>query len=396
MQESKDIVIIGGGVIGSACAYFLTASPDFTGTVTVIERDSTYQNSTTARSVGGIRQQFSTPENIHMSQFAMAFLRASDTALAVEGESPDLPFVANGYLLLATEQGASVLAGNVSVQNREGAETRMLSPDDIRKQFPWLNVDDIAAASFGGANEGWTDPYALMQAFRRKARRLGAVYREDTVTNLTRQGSVISAVALASGETISCGVVVNAAGPYAGEIARMAGLPLPVFPRKRFVFVFDCRDAANMQMGNCPLTVDPSGAYFRPEGQTFICGKSPDPADDPDCTDLEVDHRYFDDHLWPILAHRVPVFEAIKVTNAWAGLYAYNALDQNAIVGSHAEVTNLIFANGFSGHGLQQSPAVGRAVSELAIFGEFRTLDLSRFGMDRVINDIPLSEINVI
>ncbi len=177
MQESKDIVIIGGGVIGSACAYFLTASPDFTGTVTVIERDSTYQNSTTARSVGGIRQQFSTPENIHMSQFAMAFLRASDTALAVEGESPDLPFVANGYLLLATEQGASVLAGNVSVQNREGAETRMLSPDDIRKQFPWLNVDDIAAASFGGANEGWTDPYALMQAVRLTARRLGACYR---------------------------------------------------------------------------------------------------------------------------------------------------------------------------------------------------------------------------
>ena len=392
MQKTRDIVIIGGGVIGSACAYFLTSSPDFPGTVTVIERDSSYTNSTTARSVGGIRQQFSTPENIRMSQFALTFLRTSDTTLAVDGAEPGLPFVANGYLLLATEPGAAVLAGNVAIQQREGAETRLMSPGDLRQQFPWLTVDDIAAGSFGGANEGWTDPYALMQAFRRKARHLGARYREDTVTDLKRDGGAITSVGLASGGALSCGAVVNAAGSAAGDIARMAGLEIPVRPRKRFVFVFDCREAPE----NCPLTVDPSGVYFRPEGQTFICGKSPDPASDPDCTDLEVDHDYFDEHLWPALAHRVPAFEAVKVLNAWAGLYAYNTLDQNAIVGFHPDVSNLIFVNGFSGHGLQQSPAMGRAVSELVTFGEFRTLDLSRFGMARIVDGAPLAEINVI
>mgnify|MGYP002630544807 CR=1 FL=1 len=392
MQDSQDIIIVGGGVIGSACAYFLMSSTDFSGTVTVIEPDSTYQNSTTARSVGGIRQQFSTPENIRMSQFALEFLRDSEISLAVDGLTPDLPFVANGYLLLATEPGAAVLESNIAIQKLEGAETRMLSPDDLHRQFPWLNVDDIAAGSFGGANEGWTDPYALMQAFKRKARHLGATYREDSVADLTREGNAVVAITLASGEILSCGTVVNAAGSHAGNIARMAGLTIPVHPRKRFVFVFDCRDAPQ----NCPLTVDPCGAYFRPEGQTFICGKSPDPEDDPDCTDLEVDHGFFDEHLWPVLAHRVPAFEAIKVVNAWAGLYAYNTLDQNAIVGTHPDVTNLIFANGFSGHGLQQSPAIGRAVSELAIFGEFRALDLSRFGMQRVLDRKPLAEINVI
>ncbi len=391
MPETCDIVIVGGGVIGSACAYFLTSSPDFSGTVTVIERDTTYQNSSTARSAGGIRQQFSTPENIRMSQFAMEFLKRSNTALAVDGENPDLPFVANGYLLLATEQGAAVLADNVTIQHREGAQTRMLSLEDLHQQFPWLNIDDVAAGSFGDT-EGWTDPYALMQAFRRKARQLGAIYREDTVTGLTREGAQITDVILASGDRLSCGAIVNAAGPYANDIARMAGLMMPVFPRKRFVFVFDCRDGPL----NCPLTVDPSGTYFRPEGQTFICGRSPDTSTDVDCTDLDVDHGFFDEHIWPVLAHRVPAFEAIKVVNAWAGLYAYNTLDQNAIIGAHPDVRNLIFANGFSGHGLQQSPAIGRAISELATSGTFQTLDLSRFGMDRVIDNAPLSETNII
>ena len=391
MPETCDIVIVGGGVIGSACAYFLTSSPAFSGTVTVIEQDTTYQNSSTARSAGGIRQQFSTPENIRMSQFAMEFLKRSNTALAVDGEAPDLPFVANGYLLLATEQGVPVLADNVTIQHREGAQTHMLSPADLRQKFPWLNINDIAAGSFG-STEGWTDPYALMQAFRRKARQLGAIYREDTVTDLTREGNQITDVRLASGGRLSCGAIVNAAGPYANDIARMAGLMLPVFPRKRFVFVFDCRSGPL----NCPLTVDPSGTYFRPEGQTFICGRSPDPSADLDCTDLDVDHNFFDEHIWPVLAHRVPAFEAIKVVNAWAGLYAYNTLDQNAIIGTHPDVRNLIFANGFSGHGLQQSPAIGRAVSELATSGAFQTLDLSRFGMERVIDNAPLSETNII
>ncbi len=392
MSETSDIVIIGGGVIGSACAYFLMASPDFTGSVTVIERDPTYQDSSTARSAGGIRQQFSTPENIRMSQFAMTFLRNADENFTVDGDAPGLPFTANGYLLLASEKGKAVLENNVAIQHAEGAETAFLETDALRQRFPWLNCDDIVAGSFGGAHEGWTDPYSLLQAFRKKARHLGAVYLEDTVSGLEKNGNRISAVGLASGQTLNCGMAINAAGPFALNIARMAGLDLPVHPRKRFVFVFDCREGPQ----GCPLTVDPTGAYFRPEGQSYICGISPDPAHDADCTDLEVDYGFFDENIWPVLANRVPAFEAIKVVNAWAGLYAYNTLDQNAIIGTHPDIPNLIFANGFSGHGLQQSPAIGRAVSELVTLGRFDSLNLSRFGLDRVINNTPVMEANVI
>jgi len=391
MDNSTDVVIIGGGVIGSACAYFLTASDYFTGSVTIVERDTSYQNGSTARSVGGIRQQFSTPENIRMSQFAMEFLPTSDRLLAVNGVAPELPFTKNGYLLLATDNGLPVLESNVAIQKQEGATTELLPPGQLATRFPWLNTENIAAGSFG-PTEGWTDPYALMQAFRAKARDLGATVIDDQVIDLSRIGSRISGVSLASGNSLPCGIVVNAAGSRARHIADMAELTLPVAPRKRFVFVFDCHDAPK----NCPLTVDPTGVYFRPEGSTFICGRGPDPSNDPDCLDLEIDYDFFDENIWPVLAERVPAFEAIKVINAWAGTYAYNVLDQNALIGPHPEISNMIFANGFSGHGLQQSPAIGRAVSELILHGEYRTLDLKRFGLERIIQNAPLAETNVI
>lgn len=391
MTATQDVIIIGGGVIGSACAYFLTASDDFAGTVTILERDTSYQNGSTARSVGGIRQQFSTPENIRMSQFAMEFMPKTSELLAVNGVSPELPFTNNGYLLMASDIGLPVLENNVAIQKDEGASTELLLPEQLRERFPWLNTDGVAAGSFG-PDEGWTDPYALMQAFRAKARDLGATVVDDQVVDFRRDGGKLTGVVLASGETISCHTVVNAGGPRAREIANMARLKLPVAPRKRFVFVFDCHDAPD----KCPLTVDPTGVYFRPEGSTFICGRMPDDSKDPDCLDLDVDYDFFDENIWPVLAERVPAFEAIKVVNAWAGTYAYNTLDQNAIVGRHPDIENLIFANGFSGHGLQQSPAIGRAVSELTIHGAFQTIDLGRFGLERIIDEIPLAETNVI
>ncbi len=390
--ETADVVIVGGGVVGSAIAYFLADQPAFDGRVVVVERDPTYAEASTPRSTGSIRQQFSTPENIAMSQYGIAFLDQMGDRLAVDGEQPDVGFHAAGYLFLATPEGRAILEANHGVQRAHGADVALLTPPQLRQRFPWLNVDDLAAGSLGLSGEGWFDPFALLQAFRRRARALGAVYRHDEVTALDREGDRIVGLRLGSGDKIACGAVVNAAGPRAAAVAAMAGLEVPVRPRKRMTFFFHCRTTVT----GCPLVIDPTGFYFRPEGDGFLTGVAPGPHEDPDCLDLDVDHAWFEERLWPGLAHRVPVFEAIKPIRAWAGHYAVNTFDHNAILGPHPEVTNFLFANGFSGHGLQQSPAVGRAISELIAFGAYRSLNLSRFDYGRIARDEPVVEVNVV
>jgi FAD-dependent oxidoreductase domain-containing protein 1 len=390
--QSADIVIVGGGVVGSAVAYFAASDPDFRGRIVVVEKDPTYAEAATARSAGGIRQQFSTPENIRMSLFGAAFVKSVAEHLSLPGERAALPFVEQGYLFLATAAGMPVLARNHALQTELGARIALLDPAGLRERFPWLNTEDLAGGAYGLANEGWTDPYSLLQAFRRKAISLGVRYLKDEATGLERGGARIVAVALADGERIACGAVVNTAGINAARIAAMAGIALPVRPRKRFVYVFDCR--APIQ--RAPLLIDPTGVYFRPEGANYICGVSPGEAADPDCTDLEVEYGLFEEIVWPTLAHRVPAFEAIKLVRAWAGHYDYNTLDQNAILGRASGLENFYLANGFSGHGLQQSPAVGRALAELILHGAYRTIDLTRFGYERVLANRPLAELNVV
>jgi sarcosine oxidase len=246
--------------------------------------------------------------------------------------------------------------------------------------------------SLGLANEGGLDPYALLQAFRRKARSLGVAYLKDEVVGIERTGHRVTAVKLASGGRIACGALVDAAGPRAGAVAALAGIELPVRPRKRFVYVFDCREKVDCR----ELVIDPSGVYFRPEGSHFLGGVSP-PADaDPDCLDLEVEYALFEEVVWPALARRVPAFAAVKLVRAWAGHYDYNILDQNAVLGPHPEIANFLFANGFSGHGVQQAPAAGRAVAELIAHGRYRTLDLRRFGYERIARNEPLREVAVV
>lgn len=393
MTAGCDVVIAGGGVIGSACAYFLASEPSFAGSIAVIEPDPTYATASTALSVGGIRQQFSTPENVSMSRFAWQFLSTAEETLAVDGEAAAIGRVASAYLLLATGAGVETLRANHALQRALGADVALLSPDQLRARYPWLAVDDIAAASIGLSGEGWIDPYGLLQAFRRKARSLGVRYVRARVAGVELRDRRVVAVSLDDGSVISCGWLVSAAGPRAAEIAAMAGLALPVRPRKRFVFAF--RSAA--PVAPCPLVVDPSGLYFRPEGDGFVCGISPAAGEpDPDCLDLVVDWTLFEERIWPLLAARVPDFASLKLTGGWAGHYAVNTVDGNAIIGAHPELENLLFANGFSGHGLQQAPAVGRAIAELIVSGRFRTLDLSRLGVTRLIAGCPLAENNII
>jgi sarcosine oxidase len=387
-----DVAIIGGGVIGSAIAYFLAGPIGFKGSVTVIEKDPTYETAATARSAGGIRQQFSTPENIEISKFGAAFVKSIGEHLSVDGEAPQIPFVEWGYLFLASDAGMEVLRSNHQIQIGLGADNALLDQNQLKQKFSWLNAADLAGGCLGLSNEGWTDPYGLLQAFRRKARSLGVTYLADEAVGLRRDGVRVTAVDLRGGNSIACGSVVNAAGYRAHEIAQWLGIDLPVRPRKRFVYVFDCRDKPE----HAPLTIDPTGVWCRPEGANFICGISPPESEDPDCTDFELDYRLYEDVIWPTLAHRIPAFEAIKLVRAWAGHYDYNTLDQNAILGPHPEVTNFYCANGFSGHGLQQSPGVGRAIAEHIVFGGYRAIDLRRFSFERVLANRPIHEINVV
>lgn len=387
-----DVVIVGGGVVGSSAAYFLSASPDFSGSVAVIEKDPTYAEAATPRSAGGVRLQFSTAENVLISQFGASFIKTADNHLSVGNEGAGVDFREQGYLFLATGAGLKTLLANQRLQHELGAATELMNPRELSDKFPWLNVADLAGGSFGPVNEGWTDPYSLLQAFKRKARSQGVTYINDTVTDFALSGGRVNEVGLASGERIACGYAINSAGISGRRIAAMAGIDLPVFPRKRYIYVFDCRD----EIEAVPLTIDPTGVWFRPEGSQFIAGVSPDENDDPDTEDFELDYRLFEELIWPTLAERVPAFEAIKLVRAWAGHYDYNVFDQNVIVGFAPGYDNLLLANGFSGHGLQQSPAIGRALSELVTFGGYRTLDLRRFGYDRLATGAALREVNVV
>jgi len=392
-EAKRDIVIVGGGAIGSAVAAFTLADPAFRGRVTVVERDPAYARASSALSASSIRQQFTTPINVALSRFGIAFLRTAGEHLAVDGERLDVGLVERGYLYLASPAGAPALARNHAMQRSLDVDVALLDRDGLRARFPWLAVDDLGAGVLGLSGEGWFDGYALMQAFRRKARSLGARYVHAEATGMRTSSERVAAVELADGSELRADVVVDAAGPWAARVAAWLDIDLPVRARRRMVFVLACPTP----IAGCPLVIDPSGSWFRPEGEgRFLCGAPPRAGDDGDDLPLDVDHGWFESSLWPILAARVPAFEALRVTGAWAGYYEYNTFDQNGIVGPHPRWRNVVFANGFSGHGLQHAPAVGRAVAELLVHGAYRTLDLSPLAFERIAAGRPLVEANVI
>jgi len=304
-----------------------------------------------------------------------------------------LSFKEAGYLFLASEAGISTLEKNYRLQKSRDVNVLMMSPSELQSCFPWLHVADLAGGCLGISDEGWIDPYSLLTAFVKKAKYLGVTYLNDDVISIDHFGSKIQSVQLKQNEKIPCEFVVNAAGINAAKEANMVGIKnFPVFPRKRFVYSFECKHS----IPSCPLVIDPTGVYFRPEGDKFLCGVSPPEDQDPNRSDFEMDYQLFDDIVWPTLAKRVKWFESIKRSHSWVGHYAYNSMDQNAILGFHPEIQNFILANGFSGHGLQQSPAVGRAISELITYGSYQTLDLTKFSFDRFQSGKLIKEMNVV
>lgn len=387
---SYDVVVIGGGVIGCAVAHFLLAEPGFGGTVAVVERDPSYARASSQLSASAIRQQFSQPVNIRLGQHGIAFLREAERHLAVDGDAPALALREPGYLYLATPEGLGVLEENHALQRQYQVNVALLSPDALRARYPWMELDGIVLGSLGLSGEGWFDGPALHHAFRRSARARGATFLHADAVGMERDGKGVAAIRLGDGTRLACGTVVNAAGPYSRHVAAMAGLHLPVEARRRCVFVFRCPE----RLPGFPLVIDPSGLWFRPEGDGYICGLPPE--SDPEELDLTVDHALFEERVWPLLAARVPAFQRVRVTGSWAGHYEYNTFDRNGLVGPHPEVPNLIAACGFSGHGMQQSPGVGRGIAEWIAHGQWRTLDLSPLTPARLGEGRPLLERNVI
>ncbi len=389
---TADVAIVGGAVMGSSVACQLAQRGDFTGRIVVIEADPAYEICASARSAASIRQQFSSAINIEISLFGIQYLRDIGDHLAVNGEKPVIDLHEGGYLFLATPDKESILKENHALQKQLGADIAFLDRQALQTKFPWLAVEDLSAGCHGVTGEGWYDGYGLMQAFRKKARSLGVDYIAAKATDISRDTSGWT-ITLSNGETLSAGCLVNTAGASGGaDICRKAGLDLPIHTRKRCVFTFECRETLPL----FPLLIDPNGTYARPEGTGYICGSAPPSDQDPDCDDFEVDYTFFEEHIWPTLAARVPAFEAIKPGAAWAGSYDMNLFDHNAFVGAVPEIPDFYLALGFSGHGLQQAPAVGRGLSELIATGSYETLDLSPLGMERYRQNSPLIERNVV
>jgi len=378
VKKFYDIVVIGGGIIGSSISYNL-ANDGFDGNIIVIEKDPTYEFASTTLSAGGVREQFSLSENIRISQYGIKVFEHFDEIMDLDGDPAHAEFKQNGYLFLISKKNSPIIRKNYEIQKGLGAHVSLLSIDDLKKLIPHLNTDDLVGGSFG-SRAGYLDPYGVLQGFIKKGKQLGVEYLYEEVTGIEVKKEKVEGVLTDKGNQIRCGVVINAAGPYASVVGKMAGIDLPVNPVRKMAYVFDPKIKFDYDL---PLVIDTDGLlYFRHEtGKTILTGKSI--PDEPPGFNFEWDRDYYMDVVWPQAAERIPTFDTAKLIRGWAGLYAMNSVDGNAIIGHLGDVQGLYGAIGFSGHGLQQSPAIGKCLSELIQFGKYQTIDLSCFSFDR-------------
>ena len=381
-------------MIGAATACFLAR--DHGVAVTVLERDPSYRQASSALSASSIRQQFSTPINIALSLASIEFLRRVGDELAVDGEQPAIGLVEAGYLYLSDAEGEGNLRAKHALQRAHGAEIDLLDTAALRARWPWLATAGLALGAFGTRGEGWFDGPALHAAVRRKARTCGARFVHADAQAFDASGGRVHAVRDAQGRTHAADAVLIAAGAWSAPLAALLGLALPVSAKKRDVFVLD----SPARLPGCPLIIDPSGVWLRPEGAGFIAGAPPNRMGnfiDPDDAPLDaIDHGLFDDVIWPTLAARIPAFVALRVRSAWAGYYEMNAFDHNGVVGAVPGWSNAFIACGFSGHGMQHAPALGQALATRIATGHDGALDLAALAPERLQGSARLIEHNVI
>eukprot|EP01060_Flectonema_neradi_P039155 TRINITY_DN8509_c1_g2_i1.p1 TRINITY_DN8509_c1_g2~~TRINITY_DN8509_c1_g2_i1.p1 ORF type:complete len:479 (+),score=79.96 TRINITY_DN8509_c1_g2_i1:200-1438(+) len=410
MRRSFDVLICGGGGMGSSAAYWLSRAGLKVG---VLERDPTYKTASSTLSAGGIRVQFSNKENIQLSQESLAIMKNPEH---MEMSIDELMFKEGGYLLLSgSDAGMDVLRENLDVQKGQNCDTKLCTTTDLKKMFPWIETDGLKGGGYGNSGEGWFDPALMMGAFRKRAQSYGAQFIVDDLIDIKLDGKTAVEAKTKNGQSITFSHLINATGCNAASIASKTGWEnMPVGPRKRYVFMVESEEWTNTPSGcfhkkytdsdelrTMPLFVNPNGVWIRPEGRGFICGVSPAAENDPqvaidDFNIGEESSSLWEDIIWPTLAERIEGMDALRTTHMWVGHYDYNAVDQNALIGFHDSCHNVVYVNGFSGHGIQQSPAAGRAVSELVLHGQYETIDLSRMTPNRISTNELLIERNVV
>ncbi len=385
-----DIVIIGGGIVGSSTAYHL-AMAGRAGDIVVIEPDPTYEFAAAPLSTGGVRILFSLPENILMSQYGHEVFGNFHELMAVDGEAAHIDFKKQGYLHLAlSRENAAVLESNWHIQTELDCNVVLLDAAALKSRYPPVNLDGVVLGALA-PDDGWMDPYAAVIGFRRKARSLGVTYLKERVVDVEFNRTQIQRVVLESGEKVAGEVFLNLTGAWAPGICEMVGMKVPVDPMRRQNYYYECRS----ELGTLALTKPTSGASFRPEGAGYLSGYTN--LDEPSGFNFEVDYDNFETFIWPSLAERVPAFETVKLVRAWSGHYAQNRFDGQTIIGTWpGGPENFYLATGFSGAGLQKAPAIGRAFKELLIDGGYQTIDLGRLGYQRILDDKPMPEAGIV
>ncbi|XP_050393182.1 FAD-dependent oxidoreductase domain-containing protein 1 isoform X1 [Patella vulgata] len=419
IPREVDALVIGGGLVGSSVAFWLKHLHPKAFSVALVERDLTYSRASSMLSAGGVRHQFSVPENVQLSLFATDFLRNIKQYLSVldEEDPPDVKFNHHGYLFLTPEDKAEELAAHVKMQNELGARIKFLTKDKLAQQFPWLNLQDVEVGSYGLQGEGWFDPWLLIKSFFQKNISYGVNYIHGELDRFNFKSHAVSSgtgyidkkfldSAVVNGEDgneygIKFSHVINCAGPWAGEVARKAiigigsdvdlAFPLPVTPRKRFVYVVNCPNGPGLET---PVLIDPAGVYFRREGLggNYICGGTPSEEREPSTEDLSIDYSFFEEAVKPQLEYRIPTLKNLKLKSAWSCYHDYNEFDENLVIGRHPFHNNFLFANGLGGHAVQHSIGVGRAIAELIMAEDYKSIDLSKFGFDRFLRNDFISE----
>jgi len=382
MTETADVVIIGSGIVGASIAYHLAEAgcPN----VLVLERQAHLGRGSTGKSMGGVRAQFSTALNIRLSLYSLEFFsRFEETTGCPSGYRPQ------GYLFVASnEKHLEYLRANYALQTACGLKSvQLLSRDDVLCRVPQLRGDDVLGGSFG-SQDGFVDPYSVMSGFMQRALEKGVrLQKELEVTGMLRDAGRVAGVETNRGH-VATRTVVNAAGPWAAQVAALAGVDLPVQPLRRMLvptepFPLIPREA--------PMVVDmATGFHFRPEGSGLLLAWN-DPEETPGFK-TQFDPAFVEKILLRAV-HRVPCFENLEVNpkRAWAGLYEMTP-DHYPILGPAPDLTGFYLANGFSGHGVMHSPATGKILSDLILHGhsnlvDGHTLDLARFAEGRLIHE---------
>ena len=385
MKPQFDVILAGGGVMSCAAAYYLLRYEPML-KVAIIEKDPTYAKSSTVLSDGNIRLQFNIKENIQISQFGLDVLKSFKNDMEVDGEKADPMFRQEGNLFLVDESGVETAKQGLALQQSMDCPVEWLSAQDAMERFPLYQLETLAGGTFGSL-DGTMDPHSVLSGLKKKAVEMGAVYVEGEAAEILTENGLATGIKLTSGEVLHAPLLLNGTGAWGADLAKTAGVTLPMQPVKRQVFTFEADAVPTVVM---PLTVFPSGLYLIHEhGNRFIASRSYE--DDFIGYDFEIDRNRFMDRIWPELVEYVPAFDRLKLTGGWAGLYAVNTFDGNAILGEWPELKGFYLANGFSGHGFQQCFAVGRYTAELMLSRSL-SLDLSIFSAQRILDNKPVFE----